>query len=182
LINGADSFLEDNYIEIILKHFKNHPDLVITSGTIPNEKINLGHVHGSAGRVYRMEFFRETCKGRYELGYAWESIPLYKGKVQGKLVRHYKTPIVHHLRPRNTNAPIIAYFYRGIAKREVGYWFVYLLRLSLHVIKKYKRLKAGILLIVGFLTFTTDKYHIEGLKELQKRRFINKIKVKLRLI
>jgi len=182
IINGADSLLTDDYTEQILQYFDKYPNLVITSGSCPGEKINISHVHGSAGRVYRMSYFIEVCQGKYELSYAWESIPIYKGDVSGKLIRHFEKPYVYHLRPRNTNAPMPVHYYRGIAKKVAGYWFVYAFALAIRVTIRNRNLKAGIYFIVGFLKNTKSKFYVKGLTAFQKTRLINRIKLKLNLL
>lgn len=157
VINGADSLLTPDYFEKILEYFSNNTNLVIASGLCPGEGINVGHVHGSAGRFYQMDFFREDCKGRYEISYAWESIPIFIANINGKQVKSYKEPIVYHLRPRSTRAPDRIHVYRGAAMREVGYWTPYALSRCILTSFRRRQIKAGILMFFGYLKGNVSK-------------------------
>ncbi|MHA1124975.1 MAG: glycosyltransferase family A protein [Candidatus Heimdallarchaeota archaeon] len=178
LINGADSLIEVDYTEKILQHFEDHPNLMITSGRCPKEGISKGHVHGSAGRFYRMEFFIKVCKSRYEISYAWESIPLYMAKSYGFLAQHFDEPIVHHLRPRSTKAPDRLFLYRGAAMREVGYWTPFVIRRCILDSINRKQAKVAILMFIGFVRGTGNKHLKQLAKDFRKYQ-INYVKEKM---
>ena len=149
--------MQPDYFETILEYFNNDSSLVIASGHCPGEGINVRHVHGSAGRIYRMDFFRQACKGRYEISYAWESLPIFISNIYGLKARSFKQPIVYHLRPRNTRAPDRIHVLRGAAMREVGYWFPYAIGRCLLTSYRRQQLKAGILMFIGFITGKRSK-------------------------
>jgi len=168
VVNGADALMESNYFEIMLKYFEAEPKLVIASGLCPGEGINVNHVHGSAGRFYRMDFFRVACKGRYEISYAWESVPIFIANVNGLIAKSYQKPIVYHLRPRNTRAKDSIFILRGAAMREVGYWFPYAMGRCLLTAYRRKRLKAGLLMFIGFIRGKPSKQRLELAKQYRK--------------
>ncbi len=156
VINGADALLANDYFEKLLTKFNENPDLVIASGYCPGEKINKGHAHG-IGRFYRMDFFIKTCKGRFEISNAWESIPIFLANVNGKNVKSFQEPILYHLRPRFTRAVDRIYILRGAAMKEVGYWTPYAIGRCIRVSLRHKRIKVGILMLVGFYRARTNK-------------------------
>lgn len=168
VVNGADALMKSNYFEIMLKYFEAEPKLVIASGLCPGERINIHHVHGSAGRFYRMDFFRIACKGRYEISYAWESVPIFIANVNGLIAKSYQKPIVYHLRPRNTRAKDSIFILRGAAMREVGYWFPYAMGRCLLTAYRRKRLKAGLLMFIGFIRGKPCKQRLELAKQYRK--------------
>ncbi|MHA1188178.1 MAG: glycosyltransferase, partial [Candidatus Heimdallarchaeota archaeon] len=137
VVNGADALMESNYFEMMLEYFDLEPKLVIASGKCPGEGINVRHVHGSAGRFYRMDFFRIACKGRYEISYAWESLPILDS----------------------------IFILRGAAMREVGYWFPYAMGRCLLTAYRRKRLKAGLLMFIGFIRGKPSKQRLELTKQ-----------------
>ncbi len=179
LVNGADSLLSDDYFEKMLKHFKDNPNLVISSGTCPTEAIDVEHVHGSAGRFYTMDFFVNVCKGRFEVSYAWESIPIFLANVMNKQAKHFPEPIVHHLRPRNARAEAKVFYFRGLAMREVGYWFPYAVGRALANAYREKSIRNGILMLVGYLKgkqLSTKHAFTKNYKEFQKQVFARRVK------
>ncbi|MHA1364845.1 MAG: glycosyltransferase family A protein, partial [Candidatus Heimdallarchaeota archaeon] len=167
VINGADALLANDYFEKLLEKFNENPNLVIASGYCPGEKINKGHAHG-IGRFYRMDFFIKTCKGRFEISNAWESIPIFLANVNGKTVKSYQEPILYHLRPRFARAADRIYILRGAAMKEVGYWTPYAIGRCILVSKKHKRIKVGILMLVGFYRARTSKRLEKLAKEYRK--------------
>jgi len=168
VVNGADALMESNYFEMMLEYFDLEPKLVIASGKCPGEGINVRHVHGSAGRFYRMDFFRIACKGRYEISYAWESLPIFIANINGLITRSYQEPIVYHLRPRNTRAKDSIFILRGAAMREVGYWFPYAMGRCLLTAYRRKRLKAGLLMFYGFIRGKPCKQRLVLAKQYRK--------------
>ncbi|HUT80233.1 MAG TPA: glycosyltransferase family A protein [Candidatus Bathyarchaeia archaeon] len=179
LINGADSLLSDDYFEKMLKHFHENPNLVISSGTCPSEAIDRDHVHGSAGRFYNMVFFIDVCKGKFEISYAWESIPVFLANINNKIAMHFSEPLVYHLRPRNTRAEPKVFYFRGLAMREVGYWFPYALGRVLANAMHEKSIKYAILMLVGYFRgrgLSSKHNFTEDYKNYQKKVFMQRMK------
>ena len=93
----------------------------------------------------------------------------------------FKEPIVYHLRPRSTRAPDRIHVYRGAAMREVGYWTPYAIGRCIRTAYARKRVKAGILMFVGFIKGKVYSKRLELAKQYRRhqinfiRKYIGKL-------
>jgi glycosyltransferase involved in cell wall biosynthesis len=172
LIVGADTLLTNDYVENILFEFAHNSRLVVCSGITDEHQINREHVEGS-GRMIEKNFFEEYGF-KYPINHGWESEILHFARMLG--LNAYNIPDAKFTGFRKASSNLKTFYYYGQGMRALGYWTPYAMGRALYKFMiKQKRIRGGIQLIAGYLSFNTihcDKY----LKKFVRRYQITKIK------
>ncbi len=145
--------------------------VVVASGIAVGEESSEYGVRG-AGRLVDADWFK-SIGYRYPLIYGFEPWLIFKALSQGYNARTYDDLKFKLIRPTRVS-PRKAFLW-GKAMKVVGYLWPY--AISRSVLLSMRSLALGVHMIAGFISSVESSSDISDfMKELQKRRYIEKLK------